>query len=42
MIDEKADDGEKYDDDITIYDIPLPKVLRESKLFRRLPFIPSK
>ncbi|XP_062587082.1 solute carrier family 23 member 2-like [Saccostrea cucullata] len=41
MIGEKAEDGEEFDDDITIYDIPLPKILKESKLFRRLPFIPS-
>ncbi|XP_019925114.3 solute carrier family 23 member 2 [Magallana gigas] len=40
MIDEKAYDMEEFDGDVTIYDIPLPRFLKESKLFRRLPFIP--
>lgn len=40
MIDDKADDTEEFDGDVTIYDIPLPRFLKESKLFRRLPFIP--
>lgn len=40
MIDDKVDDMEEFDGDVTIYDIPLPQVLKRSKLFRRLPFIP--
>lgn len=40
MIDDKADDTEEFDGDVTIYDIPLPRFLKELKLFRRLPFIP--
>ncbi|XP_019925116.3 solute carrier family 23 member 2 [Magallana gigas] len=40
MIDDKVDDMEEFDGDVTIYDIPLPQFLKRSKLFRRLPFIP--
>ncbi|XP_022343879.2 solute carrier family 23 member 2-like [Crassostrea virginica] len=42
MIDDKADDMEEFDGDVTIYDIPLPRFLKESDLFRRLPFIPPR
>lgn len=41
MIDDKAEDTEEFDGDVTIYDVPLPRFLKESKLFRRLPFIPQ-
>lgn len=40
MIDDKVDDMEEFDGDVTIYDIPLPQFLKRSKLFQRLPFIP--
>lgn len=40
MIDDKVDDMEEFDGDVTIYDIPLPQFLKRSKPFRRLPFIP--
>lgn len=40
MIDDKADNMKEFDGDVTIYDIPLPRYLKKSKVFRRLPFIP--
>ncbi|XP_062587081.1 solute carrier family 23 member 2-like [Saccostrea cucullata] len=40
MIGDKAEDGEEFDYDLTIYDIPLSQKMKKSKLLRRLPFMP--
>lgn len=40
MIDDKSDNMKEFDGDVTIYDIPPPRYLKKSNVFRRLPFIP--